>query len=154
MSNFYLDASAVVRYSLETGSGWMKSLTDPAAGHAIILSAMTLVEVAAALAAKHRKTGGITRQERDNAVALFISHCDAEYELIPVGRYVIERALELTQNYARRGYDAVQLATALLANEILLSAGLSPLIFVTADNDLLAAAGAEGLTVDNPNRHP
>ena len=37
MSHFYLDASAAVkRYSLETGSAWVKALTDPLAGHTIV----------------------------------------------------------------------------------------------------------------------
>ena len=55
MSHFYLDASAVVKhYSPETGAAWVKSLTDPGAGHTIVLGEITLAEVAAAIAAKHR----------------------------------------------------------------------------------------------------
>ena len=43
MSHLYLDASAMVkRYSPETGSAWVKALTDPPAGHTIILSEITL----------------------------------------------------------------------------------------------------------------
>lgn len=53
-----------------------------------------------------------------------------------------------------RAYDAVQLAAALTANDALVTADLSPLIFVAADNDLLAAARAEGLAADNPNLYP
>ena len=68
MSHFYLDASAIVkRYSPETGSAWVRSLIDPLSGHILALSKITLAEVAAALAVKHRALGGITRQERDNA---------------------------------------------------------------------------------------
>ncbi len=64
MSIFYLDASAVVkRYSPEPGSGWVKLLTASEAEHTVILSEITLAEVAAALAAKHRAPGGITRVE-------------------------------------------------------------------------------------------
>jgi predicted nucleic acid-binding protein len=104
MSHFYLDASAVVkRYSLETGSAWVKTLTDPLAGHTIVLGEITLAEVAAALAAKHRAPGGIARGERDRALALFLSHCDIEYELIALSRYTIDRAVNLTQNYRLRG---------------------------------------------------
>jgi hypothetical protein len=32
--------------------------------------------------------------------------------------------------------------------------GLPPLIFVSADDRLIAAAQAESLTADNPNSHP
>ena len=155
MSHIYLDASAVVkRYHPETGSAWVKSLTDPATGHTLLLCEITLVEVAAAIAAKQWIAGGITRQERDEAVALFLSHCDTEYGLIPINRLVIGRAVSLTQNHRLRGYDAVQLATALVANESLSVAGLSSLVFVSADRDLVAAADIEGLAAENPALHP
>jgi predicted nucleic acid-binding protein len=89
--------------------------------------------------------------ERDQAVALFLSHCDMEYELATINRFIIDRAVILTQNNKLRGYDAVQLATALTANAALTAAGLSSLTFVAADDDLVAAARAEGLTAENPN---
>jgi predicted nucleic acid-binding protein len=155
MSHFYLDASAVVkRYSPEIGSVWVNILTDHSAGHTIMLSEITLVEVTAALAAKHRASGGITRKERDDAVTLFLNHCDVEYTLVAIKRSIIDRAVSLTQNHKLRGYDAIQLATALIANDALLAAGLSPLTIVAADDDLVAAAAAEGLNTENPNHHP
>jgi len=137
----------------EAGSTWVKKLTRPGAGHTIVLSEITLAEVAAALAAKHRAPAGITRRERDAAVALFLNHCDREYELVVINRSLIEQAVTLTQNHRLRGYDAVQLATALVANEALIAAGLSPLTFVGADDDLIMAARAEGLAIENPNLH-
>lgn len=155
MSHFYLDASAVVkRYSPETGSDWVKALTDLPAGHTIVLSEITLAEVAAALAAKHRAPSGITQKELDDALALFLSHCEAEYELIALSRFIIDQAVSLTQNHKLRGYDAVQLATALAVNEALVAAGLPRLTFVAADHDLLTAASAEGLDAKNPNHYP
>jgi hypothetical protein len=154
VSHFYLDASAVVkRYSPETGSAWIKALVEPPAGHIIVLSEMTLAEVAAALAAKHRAPRGITRGERDRALGLFLSHCDATYELIALSRRIIDRAVKLTQNHKLRGYDAVQLATALITNEALTAASLPPLTFVAADDDLVGAADTEGLATVNPNRY-
>lgn len=155
MSHFYLDASAVVkRYSPETGSAWVKGLTDLPAGHTIILGEITLAEVSAALAAKHRAPGGFTREERDKALALFLNHCEAEYELIAISRFIIDLAVSLTQNHKLRGYDAVQLATALVTDEALTAAGLSRLTFVAADEDLLTAANAEGLAAEDTNLHP
>ena len=155
MSHFYLDASAVVkRYYPETGSAWIRSLANPAAGHTLVIGEITLVEVAAALAAKHRIPQGISRAERDAAVAVFLSHCDIEYELVATNRSSIDRAVSLTQSYRLRGYEAVQLATALTVNEAFAAAELSPLVFVTADNDLMVAARAEGLATDSPGVHP
>lgn len=48
----------------------------------------------------------------------------------------------------------VILASALIVNGRLLATAQPPLVFLAADNNLLAAAVAEGLTVDNPNNHP
>lgn len=155
MSRFFLDASAIAkRYSVEAGSAWVASLIAPASGHGFLLAEITLAEVAAAFAAKHRAPRGITQKERDDALGLFLGHCRAEYELVAVNRHVIDRAVLLTQSLKLRGYDAVQLAAALIANETLGAAGLSPLIFVSADDDLVIAARAEGLATDNPNLYP
>jgi len=66
---------------------------------------------------------------------------------------VIDRAVELTQRHRLCGYDAVQLATALVASEIIQSQNLSAPIFVAADNELLTAATSERLPVENPLDH-
>ena len=61
MSDYYLDASALVkRYVDEIGSAWVRQLTEPRPGDAVLLAEITLAEVAAALAGKHRLPGGIT----------------------------------------------------------------------------------------------
>ncbi|MGH3087485.1 MAG: type II toxin-antitoxin system VapC family toxin [Gammaproteobacteria bacterium] len=154
MSYFFLDSSALVkRYLTETGTLWVDTLTDPSAGNTIVVAEITLVEVAAALAARHR-AGAITLEERDEAVDLLHEHYDAEYRITPVSREILDRAVSLTQNHRLRGYDAVQLATALTTNNSLAEADLPELTLVAADEDLVSAARAEGLTSDDPNRHP
>ena len=112
------------------------------------------MEVAAALAARHRAPGGITRRERDRAVRLLTTHSILEYRLIPTSRAILEQAVDLTQRHRLRGYDAVQLATVLAAESSLIAARLPGLTFVAADADLVAAARAEGLGADDPNLHP
>ncbi len=155
MSAFYLDTSAIAkRYFLEVGSAWIQALTNPNRGHTQIVSALTRVEAAAAIAAKHRASNGITLAERDQAVGLLLKHCDTEYLIAPVTAEIISRAVTLTQRHRLRGYDALQLATALLVNDRLTAAGLSLLTFISADDDLLVAARSEGLFTDNPRAHP
>lgn len=155
MSNFYLDSSALVkRYLTETGSNWVRRLIDPTTGNSIAVAEITQVEVAAALAARHRAPGGITRRERDGAVDLLARHCQTEYWLVALSPSILDQAVDLTQNHRLRGYDAVQLATALAANDSLVATGLPSLTFVAADDDLLAAASNEGLTTENPNDYP
>ena len=151
---YYLDASALIkRYAPESGSQWIVRLTDPGADTAIILSEITLVEVAAAFAAKHRSGQGFTREQRDRALSRFFQECDEHLTLLQVDRYVIDAAVELTQSYRLRGYDAVQLASGMVAQRELAAQGYSPVTFVTADEELLMAARAAGLAVENPLSH-
>jgi predicted nucleic acid-binding protein len=62
--------------------------------------------------------------------------------------------LDSLERHPLRAYDALQLASALESDTRLVGAGLAPLVFVTADTRLLAAASAEGLAIEDPNAHP
>ncbi len=155
VESFFLDTSAILkRYKSETGTTRVETLTDPANRHQIILSEITLAETAAALAALHRASDGVTQEERDDILDMFLSHCAAEYQLMALNRTIIDQAVDLTQNHRLRGCDAIQLATALATNKILTLGKLSPCTFVAADNDLLQAAQAEGLQTENPALTP
>lgn len=154
MTDYYLDASALVkRYADEPGSTWIRQITDSLTHNTVLIAEVTLAEVAAALAAKHRAPGGITQEQRDRALSRFLQDCDEHFLLLPVDRPAIDRAVELTQNHRLRGYDAVQLAIALVTGETLKSQNLSPPVFVASDDDLLRAAKAENLRIDNPLDH-
>jgi predicted nucleic acid-binding protein len=151
MSHFYLDASALVkRYAHERGTEWIQTLTDPVRGNVILASRLALAEVAAALAAKHRAPGGLSRGARDRAMNLFLGHCRVEYGLIEVDETTSDLAVRLTQDHRLRGYDAMHLATAVLVDRALLRAGVASLKLVASDEDLLTAARAEGLATVNP----
>jgi len=154
VSGYYLDASALVkRYTDEPGSDWVRQITDPGTGNTIFLAEITLAEVAAAFAAKHRMSGRLTLQQRDRALSLFLQECDEHFLLLPVDRPVIERAVELTQSHRLRGYDAVQLASALVACEVLKSRQMAPPAFVASDVHLMIAARGENLITDTPLDH-
>lgn len=73
--------------------------------------------------------------------------------MLPVTRLVIDRAVDLARHRRLRGYDAVQLASGLLANETLTGEGRPTLVFVASDTNLLIAARAEGMTTENPLDH-
>lgn len=155
MSTFFLDTSALVkRYAPETGSTWVTGICEPAAGHMILIAEITLVEVAAALAAKARIPGGLTTAQRDTALSAFLNDCHHGYLLIGADRPTLDLAVDLTQRHVLRGYDAVQLATGLLSNSDLVARSLPPLTFVSSDQDLRKAAEAEGLSTDDANLHP
>jgi predicted nucleic acid-binding protein len=148
MSTFFLDSSALTkRYLTEIGSAWVSDLTDPAADNILAAAEITRVEVAAALAARYRASA-ITQAERDQLVTLLLHHFDTEYRIIAITPELTASAVELTQIHRLRGYDAVQLAAALATADV-----LPGIVFVAADDDLLAAARAEGLAAENPNQH-
>jgi uncharacterized protein len=154
ISCYYLDASALVkRYAPEIGSRWIVEITDPGADTVIFLSEITLAEVAAALAAKHRSDRGFNAEQRDRALSRFLQECADHLILLQVDRYVIDLAVEMTQSYSLRGYDAVQLASGLMAHRDLAAQGYRSVAFVAADRRLLAAANAVGLAVENPQEH-
>lgn len=150
MSVLFFDSSALVkRYLTEAGSAWVLALTDPDAGNTIVVAEITRVEVAAALASRQRAPDGITLADRDRLFRLLAQHCTAEYRAVQINNATTDRAMYLTQMHRLRGYDAVQFAAARAVGAV-----LPTLTFVSADEDLLTAARAEGLAADNPNLHP
>lgn len=151
---FYLDASAMVkRYLAETGSAWVETLCADEISNAIAIAHIGLVEVAAAFAAK-RRGNYIAADEYNTALADLIRDSQVRYRLVVVNPGLIDSAIQLTRRRKLRGYDAVHLACALVINKPLAGNKLPPLTFVAADDDLLAAAAAEGLAIENPNKHP
>ena len=158
MSLYYFDASALVkRHVLEPGSTWVRALIDcldPKTGkriNTVLIAEVSLVEVAAALAVVER-TGRINRRHRDHEYDHFLDDADRLYGLLPVLNEDFYMAAELTQQHPLKAYDAVQLAVALRYRQIPARYELA-LTFVSGDDQLLAAAEAEGLMVDNPFDH-
>jgi hypothetical protein len=62
--------------------------------------------------------------------------------------------MALAETQGLRGYNAVQLAAGCAINELCVANGLSPIIFVSADEELNLAAVNEGLLIENPNQYP
>ncbi len=154
MPFYQFDASGLVkRYVDEVGSDWVRAIVDPAQANLISIADITRAEVASALARRARE-GVITVVERDDLLRTFQAHCATEYRLAPTDHRVVDLAVELILRHPLRAYDGVQLATVVIVNRSLIAHSLPPLVFVSADDALIAAAQAEGLTVDNPNWHP
>jgi predicted nucleic acid-binding protein len=153
MPTYYLDASAVVkRYVSEMGSAWVQALCANEE-NTLVMGETTLAEVASAFA-RAARGGRISAEERLSYLDLFIGDCAESYRLVAIERTIVNSAVDLTQSHCLRGYDAIHLATALAMNVGLLRKQLPPLTFVSADEDLVEAAEAEGLPTENPNLHP
>lgn len=153
MATFFCDTSALVkRYVSETGSAWLTATIHPNLGQRIYIAQITIVKIVSAIT-RREKTGSTTSQEAANALNQFEQDWKTEITIIDLSTNLINRAVDLARKHALRGYDAVQLATALQIHSERAALGLSPLTLLSADTDLNDAAIAENLLVDNPNNH-
>jgi predicted nucleic acid-binding protein len=73
--------------------------------------------------------------------------------VVEVDRSLIESAGQLVGKHPLRAYDAVQLASALRILPAFAQAKTIALMFVSADDRLIAAAQAEGLSTEHPNQY-
>ena len=168
-SLYFLDTSALLPGFLPRapGNAWVKSICDTQAHNVITIAEVTAAELAASLNQLVR--GGIVRKKRcAEALALFWDQVDSgSYNIIPVTSSIVRRAADLCEFHPLRGYDAVQLATALAFRDVARAArqtnatgaaqsavGFDDPIFLTEDNRLTSAATAEGFAVDTPLAHP
>jgi predicted nucleic acid-binding protein len=147
---YYADTSALAkRYIIETGSRWVIQWIEPTTGNTTAISKLTFVEMRSVLARRVREQF-LTPTQANLLWTDFTAHVISEYIVVTVDDRVIQRAETLVAHHSLRTLDAIQLSSALEA-QLLLS---NLFIFVSADNNLLAAAKAEGFVTDNPNSHP
>jgi predicted nucleic acid-binding protein len=153
MAAYFLDASALVkRYARETGTAWMIGLFRRAAGHRLYVARITGVEVAAALTRK-RRGNHLTASAGARALARLRRDLGQRLRIVEITPALLADAIDIAEKHGLRGYDAVQFAAMLEANNERLGLGLSPLTLVTADDELLAVGASERLMIDNPNTH-
>ena len=153
MSAFYIDSSGLVkRYLTETGSKWIIGLLKPSAKNTIFAARISGVEVVSAIA-RRRKGLSITQPNAQKAIFRFQRDFRKKIVKTNLTPLLVEEAMLIADKHELRGYDAVQLASALEANRLRQQNGLSAITFISADNALNSAATAEGLAVDNPNNH-
>ena len=136
------------RYVQETGTVWVRALTASGTGNFFYLARITDVEVTAALA-RRRGQPGLSVVQAVAAMWQFRRDFGQDYRVVEITITLLQRAAQLADTHALRGYDAVQLAVALDVHARDQALGL-----VSADAELNAAATAEGLRVEDPNTHP
>ena len=154
MTHYYLDSSALVkRYVAEIGSRWVNTLFAIGSGHTVYTVRLSGAEVVAALSARARD-GTLLSSNAQAAIMQFKSEFRGGYQIIEVNRHLVDTAMALTERHGLRGYDAVQLASAVEVQVRRIAHNLSEPVFVCADNQLNSAALAEGLTIENPNNYP
>ena len=101
---------------------WVQQITDPATAPVLLVSAIAIGALAAALARKERE-GTVTTTERQQYLGLFALDCQQLFSLLPVTGAVLRLAVTFTHRQALRAYNAVHLATALQANQLVVNTG-------------------------------
>lgn len=153
MSIFYVDSSAIVKlYVNETGSVWMRQMFRSQTTEVLATSAISQVEVVAALS-KHVRMGQIQRQKFLELCNQFEHDFEQFFNGVAVSNTVIAVAGQILRTHSLRAYDAMQLAS---ASELrrLLSAEFSGITFISADAQLNEVALANDFFTENPNDHP
>lgn len=154
MTYYFLDSSALIkRYIVEVGTPWVRSITVTSSNNIVFIAQITQVEVVSG-AMRRKRDGSITPRTARATRLLIGRHASREYRVIGLTGQISQHAEDLLEGHPLRAYDAIQLASALESNKRLTAAGLTPLIFVSADTRLLTIAAIEGLMIDDPNSHP
>jgi uncharacterized protein len=149
MPFYFLDSSAIMKYYVsEPGTQWVRRIISTE-GNICFVANVSVVEGAAALAQLQRNgpfgkafvQRSLARLKDELRQQLFIDH--------PVDQVTIEMAADLAVRYPLKGYDAIQVASALLARQI---TG-AEFTLVSGDQQMLRAAKEEGLATDDPENH-
>jgi predicted nucleic acid-binding protein len=147
---YFVDTSALAkRYLDEVGSNWILGWIEPPAGNIVVVSELANIEMFSMFARRQRE-GKLTSVSIASLRIDFLLHVEQEYLTVLLDSAIVRQAQTLLTTYSLRTLDAIQLACALQAVSTL---GIS-MTFVSADNNLLAAAHAEGFVTDNPLDHP
>jgi len=154
MPAYFFDSSALVkRFAQEKGRTFVLGLLRPSAKNRLYAARITEVEVCAALA-RRQKGRTISASQTSKGLRRLRQDFSRRFNQIAISENVVVQASRLAEIYTLRGYDAIQLASALEANKVRVLNQLTPLIVVSADIELNDAAKAEGLNVENPNNYP
>ena len=145
MPNYYFDTSAFLKIFIEEdGSDKVQALVEDLEGGELIILDLTILEARSAIRRLERE--GNISAERARNVLRQIADDAANMYFVQQTATAMSEAERLLDRYALRTLDSLQLAGYLVARQDM----RSPLIFVCADNRLLAAAHREGLTTRNP----
>lgn len=150
MAVYFVDSSALVkRYVSESGSAKVLGIFDPALQNEVFVASITGVEIIAAISRRSRM-GSITPTDATLLCSEFRNDFQVDYQIVEITDKIVGAGMNLAEKYKLRGYDAIQLAVSCAINSLCSGNGLS-LTFVSADNELNAAASGEGIVVMNPN---
>lgn len=118
-----------------------------------IASRLATIEISSAFARRLRE-GTVTKIEYTDHVNAFTEACAMLYHLVELEDDTFNLARNLIERHPLRTLDAIQLASAIVANHLFVNLNLPALVFISADDRLLQIAQQENLETDNPAHHP
>jgi hypothetical protein len=149
VTSYFADTSALSkRYVMERGSDWILNWIEPPTSAIVIVSEITIIEIRSLLA-RHVREGSLTAKEQIALRDDFLLHAANEYLVVLLDSTLVIHAAKLIEMHKLRTLDAIQLASAISARNML---GV-PLTFLSADKNLLVAAESEGFAIEDPNAY-
>jgi hypothetical protein len=118
-----------------------------------VIAQITGAEIIAAVTRRLRR-GDTTLADAATPISNIEVDFAGDYFLLETSLARVREAMALAQTHGLRGYDAVQLATALFLCDQYRALSQSDPVLITADVELTTTAIMEVLTVDDPNAHP
>ncbi len=99
MSVYFLDSSALVkRYVSEIGSDWVVDLCNPTLKHDVFITAITAVEITAAISRRSR-AGSINIRDAITVYHQLKNDLKSEYQVIEVTDSIINLGMGLAEYY-------------------------------------------------------
>lgn len=130
----------------------MVGLAAPESGNSLYVARITPVETVSAIERRARR-GSIGAADAALAVSSLRRDVVHALRILELSSAVAAKAFDLAVTHGLRGYDAVQLATCVCAQQTRDRLGLPPMVLVSSDAELSDAAVAEGLLVEDPRLH-
>ena len=147
MASFYLETSgAFKRYRTERGSDVVDELfDDKCPSEALVSSYLTTIELEA-VAARALKGRLLTLPAYRAMLGRFAADFVASVQVWPIDDDTQREAAGLARFYALRAPDASHMATARLMRQ----GGVTDLVYLTSDQELIDAARRDGFDVLDP----
>ncbi|MGH7450142.1 MAG: type II toxin-antitoxin system VapC family toxin [bacterium] len=148
---YYCDSSAVSKVYLdEAGSIFMRNIRRNSPRDDLFINDIAGPEVFSALHRRFRN-GDLTQEVFSEARKDFRRDYMEFFHRVSLADSIIALAMELIEKHPLRGYDSVQLSSALNLQFTLRAFNGQEVHFVGSDKVLNNAAKNEGLTVINPS---
>lgn len=144
MQYAFFDTSALVkRYYEEQGTETVDSIVE-GDDATVVVTSLSIVEAVSAFRRKH-KAEEISRTAVDELVAVFFEEALAEFAILPMRETLFDRSLDLILDDDLRTLDSLQLSAAFV-----LRSAVDDVVFVCADEELVAVAEQKGFETIDP----